>query len=229
VKKEHEKFPLWFQKDKPQLFLCFGLENLFPSTSPENFQQSLNIMIGGFMRKEPLNSTKLHEHPEVVALFTRVNWMPLFERIHGYDEEVIEEFLMSLRPHSKTHATISFSGLTIELTPEFINRITGLPLGLPWSKEEKPLGQVAKNKFFQPDEHPVEGKNGVIRTSIPHPWGEVSYQIMKYISCEGSYSIVYGYHFRLLHELRYGMDLPASRKLSLPYFLLQSLIECGTS
>jgi len=51
---------------------------------------------------------------------------------------------------------------------------------------------------------------------------------MKYISCEGRYSIVYGYHFKLLHELSYGMDLPASRKLSLPYFLLQSLIECGT-
>ena len=51
---------------------------------------------------------------------------------------------------------------------------------------------------------------------------------MKYISCEGRFSIFYGYHFILLHELRYGVDLPAARKLSLPYFLLQSLIECGT-
>ena len=83
------------------------------------------------MRKEPLNSNKLHEHPKVVALFTSANWMSFFERIHGYDEEVTEEFLMSLRPHSKTHATVSFRGLTIEITPEFINRVTGLPLGLP--------------------------------------------------------------------------------------------------
>lgn len=51
---------------------------------------------------------------------------------------------------------------------------------------------------------------------------------MKYISYEGRYNIVYGYHFRLLHEIRYGMDLPESRKLSLPYFLLQILTECGT-
>lgn len=100
------------------------------------------------MRKKPLNSTKLHEHPEVVALFTRANWMPFFEKFHAYDEEVIEEFLMSLRLHSKTHATVSFRGLTIELTPEFISRITGLPLGLRWSKEEKPLGQVARKTFF---------------------------------------------------------------------------------
>lgn len=87
---------------------------------------------------------------------------------------------------------------------------------------------MLKGHFFQPDEHPVDNKIGIKRTSIPHPWGEVSYRIMKYISCEGRYRRVYGYHFRLLHELRYGMDLPASRKLSLPYFLLQYLIECGT-
>jgi len=97
-------------------------------------------MLGGFMRKEPLNSDQLHEHLEVVALFTKENWMIFFERIHGYDDEVTKEFFMSLRPHSKTHATISFRGLTLEVTPDFIIRITGLPLGLPWSKEEKTLG-----------------------------------------------------------------------------------------
>ncbi len=127
---------------------------------------------------------------------------------------------MCLIPYSKTHATIIFRGLALELTLEFISRIIGLPLGLPWSKEEKSVGQVAKKTFFQPDEHPVEDKNGIRRTSLPHPWGEVSYQIMKYISCEGRFSIVYGYHFRLLNELRYGMDLPVARKLNLPYFLL---------
>ena len=63
---------------------------------------------------------------------------------------------------------------------------------------------------------------------MPPPWNDVSYQIMKYITCEGRFNIIYGYHFRLLHQLRYGMDLPAIRKLSLPYFLLQSLIECST-
>ena len=127
---------------------------------------------------------------------------------------------MSLRPHSKTHATVSSKGLTLEVTPDFISRIIGLPLGLPWSKEEKTLGQVAKKTFFQPEEHPVEDKNGVRRTSLTPLWSEVSYQIMKCITCEGRFNITYGYHFRLLHELKYGMDLPPARKLSLPYFLL---------
>lgn len=84
-----------------------------------------------------MNSTKLHEHPEVVALFTRENWIPFFDIIHGYDEEVTKEFLISLRTHSKSHAIVSFRGLTIDLTLEFISKIIGLPLGLPCKKKEK--------------------------------------------------------------------------------------------
>lgn len=177
------------------------------------------------MRKEPTNSTRLHEHPQVVAIFTRENWMPFFEKFRGFDEEVAQEFTLSLVPHSRTHATINFRGISMEMTPEFIIRVTTLPLGLPWSKDEKPIGKFANKTFFQNNEHLVEDKNGIIRTSIPYPWDEVSYQIIKYISCEGRYSIVYCYNFRLLHELRYGMDTPTPQKLDIPYFLLQSLID----
>jgi len=55
-----------------------------------------------------------------------------------------------------------------------------------------------------------------------------NYQIIKYISCEGRYNIVYGYYFIILHELRYGMDTLAPQKLNIPYFLLQSLIDSNT-
>jgi hypothetical protein len=51
---------------------------------------------------------------------------------------------------------------------------------------------------------------------------------MKYITCEGRFSIVYSYHFQLLSEFRHRMDLPPKQKLNIPYFLLQSLIEYGT-
>lgn len=108
----------------------------------------------------------------------------------------------------------------MEETPEFISRVTTLPLGLPWRKDEKSIGQATKKNFFQSNETPVEDKNGIIRATIPYPWHEVSYQIIKYISCEGRYIILYGYHFRVLHELRYGMDTLAPQKLNIPYSLL---------
>jgi len=196
------------------------------------FDQSIKhgtlTMPGGFIKKEPSDPSKLREHPEVVDLFTHANWMSFCDKIQGHDDEITEEFLISLKPESKTQATLNFRGLTLEVTPELISHVTGLPLGLPWSKEERSLGQAAKKAFFLPEKHLVEDKNEVWRTSLPPLWSEVSFQIMKYITCEGRFNIIYGYHFRLLNELRHGMDLPPEEKLSIPYFLLQSLSECGT-
>ena len=177
-------------------------------------------MTRGFLRKEPTNSARLHAHPRAVDIFIRENWMIFFEKFQGLDEEISQEFALSMVPHTRTHATVTFRGLSMEITPHFINRVTTLPLGLPWSNDEKPIGQATKKNFFQNNETPVEDKNGIIRDSIPYPWDDVSYQIIKYISCEGRYNIVYGYHFRILHELKYHMDTPDPQKLSIPYFLL---------
>jgi len=185
-------------------------------------------MPGGFIRKEPSDSKKLRETPEVVDLFSRAHWMTFCDKIQGHDDEITEEFLRSLKPKSKTLATINFRGLTLRLTPQLISRVTDLPMGVPWDKEERKLGQKAKKEFFFPEEQFSEDNNGVWRTRLQLFWSEVSLQIMKYITCEGRFSIVYGYHFLLLTELRHQMDLPAEQKLSIPYFLLQSLIECAT-
>ena len=154
--------------------------------------------------------------------------MTFCDKIQGHDDEITEEFLRSLKPKSKTLATVNFRGLTLKLTPQLISRVTNLPMGIPWDKEERKLGQKAKKEFFLPEEEFWEDKNGVWRTSLQPFWREVNLQIMKYITCEGRFSIVYGYHFRLLTELRHKMDLPTEQKLSIPYFLLQSLIECAT-
>lgn len=35
--------------------------------------------------------------------------------------------------------------------------------------------------------------------------------------------MVYGYHFRLLEELRFGADTPPQNILNIPYFLLQAV------
>lgn len=101
-------------------------------------------------------------------------------------------------------------------------------MGIPCDKEERKLRQKAKKEFFLPEEQFSEDKNGVRRASLQPFWSEVSLQIMKYNTCEGRFSIVYGYHFHLLTELRHKMDFPSEQKLSIPYFLLLSLIECGT-
>lgn len=160
-------------------------------------------MPGGFIRREPTDSEKLRENPEVVELFTRARWMSFCDKLQGYDDEVAEEFLRALKPRSKMLAIVNFRGLNLRLTPRFISRVTELPMGVRWDKEERKLGQKAKKELFPPGEQFSEDKNRIRRTSLLPLWSEVSLQIMKYITCEGRFSIVYGYHFRLLTELRH--------------------------
>jgi len=151
--------------------------------------------------------------------------MGFFKKFRGYDDEVAQEFALSLTPLTRIHATVVIRGLTIDPTPELINRVTTLPLGIPWRKEDKGDSQVSKRKLFLEGEEPTEDKNGVRKESMPYPWNEVGYQLIKYISCEGRYSVVYGYHFRILEELRFGAETPPHQRLNIPYFLLQSLID----
>ena len=151
--------------------------------------------------------------------------MRFFELLRGCDDDIAREFAMSLIPLARVSFTSVVRALSVTITPESISRITTLPLGLQWRKEDKASSTLAKKNFFLENEEPIEEKNGVRMEKIPYPWDEVSYCILKYISCEGRLSIVYGYQFRLLHELRFGQDLPLNRRLSVPYFLLQSIID----
>lgn len=118
-------------------------------------------MPGGFIRKEPSDSKKLRETPKVVELFSRAHWMTFCDKLQGHDDEITEEFLRSLKPKSKTLATVNFRGLTLRLTPQLISRVTDLLMGVPWDEEERKLGQKAKKEFFLPEEQFSEDKNGV--------------------------------------------------------------------
>ena len=94
-------------------------------------------MSGGFNRREPTNTVRIQQHPQVLEIFTRHNWMGFFEKFKGYDDEVAQEFAHSLNPHNKIHGTVIVRGITIDLTPKLISRVTTLPLGIPWRKEDK--------------------------------------------------------------------------------------------
>ena len=126
----------------------------------------------------------------VVDIFTQAQWMPFCEKLQGYDEDVAEEFLRGLKPKSDVLATVKFRGLSLKVTPTSISRITELPMGLPWNKDERKQNQQAKKEFFPPNEEFSEDKNGVRRVSLTPPWNEVSLQIMRYITCMGRHNIV---------------------------------------
>ena len=96
---------------------------------------------------------------------------------------------------------------------------------MPWRKEDKGNSPTEKKKLFLERDEAMEDKNGVRRASLPYPWNEISYHLIKYISFEGRYSVAYGYHFRPLEELIFGANTPPHQRLNIPYFLIQSLID----
>ena len=131
---------------------------------------------------------------------------------------------MELKPQERTSATNMVRWLSITINSDVINRVTTLTLRIQWSKEDKDSNNFAKKKSFLNDEEPIEDTNGIKREKIPYPWDEVSYHILKYISCEGRLNVVYGYQLKLPHELSFKDDLPINQRLNVPYFILHSII-----
>lgn len=161
----------------------------------------------------------------MVEIFRRHNWLGFFEVLRGYDDDLAQEFPMALNHQATIIATTMVRGFSITITPEVISRITTLPQGMPWIKEDKVESTFTKKNFFSRDEEPIKDKNWIRRESLPYPWNEVSYHIFKYISCEGRLIIIYGYQFRLLPKLRFGEEITIDERLSVPCFLMQSIID----
>ncbi len=76
---------------------------------------------------DPINTVRIHQHPPVLEIFMRHNWMRYFEKLRGYDDEVAREFSLSLIPLNMIHATVMVRALSIGLTPKLISIITNFP------------------------------------------------------------------------------------------------------
>ena len=57
--------------------------------------------------------------------------------------------------------------------------------------------RLLDNKEFIKDKYGFKGK------SFPSPWNEVAYHVLKYISYDGRFSVVFAYHLILLYQLRH--------------------------
>ena len=88
----------------------------------------------------------------------------------GYDDDLAFEFAMALNSQTEDSATVVVRGLTIYLNLEIISRVTTLPLGIKWSREDKSTSVTTKNNFLTSNENPLKEKNGFRREILPYPW-----------------------------------------------------------
>ena len=66
---------------------------------------------------EPISTVRVQQHPQVLEIFIRHQWMGFFTKFIRYDDEVAQEFDHSLAPHNIIHAIVIVRGLTIDLSP----------------------------------------------------------------------------------------------------------------
>lgn len=124
------EFGSYVRELSPQLFQLFtsAFKNCINHLNSSKFT---NKTTRGFNIRDPINTLRVHQHPQVLEIFTRHSWMGYLEELRGYDDEVAQDFSLSLIPLTRVHATVVVRGLSIELTPELISRITTLSLGVP--------------------------------------------------------------------------------------------------
>ena len=71
--------------------------------------------------------------------------------------------------------------------------------------------------FLEPSELVQGIEKGTRRNSLPIPWGEVALCVCKILTCEGRFSLVFSYHFKIRNHLR------NHKYINMSYFLWKSL------
>jgi len=165
------------------------------------------------VRSEPLDTIEVYKYNGVVEIFTRAVWMGYFEKLQGFDESVALEFALTLQ---EGEATVR--GIKIPITTEILARVTGLEEeGEAWFERRKPFASLREEFVHGTREILIGDNKGIQRGSLEEPWRHVAFIIQKFLTYEGRFELLFGYHLRLSIHLRH------QRCVNMSYFLLHSL------
>lgn len=167
-------------------------------------------MIVGFIRWESTNHSRLNNNPKVSTIFPNVGWVKVCNKFSGYNDQISLEFAQNVEPLNKQgkythdinelkfHAHVNV--LKSLVTKDLISEIKKISRSQPWDKDDRILNNSERASFFRFYEEYEEKNNDIKRKSLLDEWGEVAYNLMKHITCEGMLSIVYAYHFKMYYK-----------------------------
>jgi hypothetical protein len=79
----------------------------------------------------------LHENPDIVEIFQRSDWLGYFDRLRGFDDEIYLEFSLNFQNVKDQEYITAITVLEIMVDKASINRVSNLPMGFSWDKEER--------------------------------------------------------------------------------------------
>jgi hypothetical protein len=69
-----------------------------------------------------------------VEIFQKLEWLGYFERLRGFEDEVSMEFAKNLQNIKDQEYVSKIIGITIRINETSINKVSCLPLAIPWDK-----------------------------------------------------------------------------------------------
>lgn len=167
---------------------------------------------GRCLRTEPEGLDLTLKDEGVARAFKEVGCWRFCEKLKGGHTEVTKAFALNFTGLNSKVALLEFP-----VSPQAISAVTEIPRGgQEWFKNFK--FDMTPCKEFLKDQYENEDlTKAVPRNYIKEHYALLLTAIQKYLTCEGRYTKVYSYHFKLL--------LHFTRKVSIdiPFYLFRSL------
>ena len=144
---------------------------------------------------EPIDTSWENDFPECVALFKRAGWFSFFERIIGFNPKVSYRFAQGF-----IKDTVTFDTLKFELTEELIAEHRGVSRdGELWFKK---IPFIFNPKDFPlPKIEALDWGKGIHLDKFKPECKEAIGILQSYVTCEGSFALVFKYHIMFLQHL----------------------------
>ena len=71
----------------------------------------------------------MYNNAKVVEAFQKLNWLKFFNKIDGYDDEVVAKFALNVKKVSVHECRVDVKGIPLILNEELLSNVTGLPRG----------------------------------------------------------------------------------------------------
>eukprot|EP01018_Ginkgo_biloba_P023420 Gb_40337 [translate_table: standard] len=156
--------------------------------------------------------TILKVDEDVRSILEDEGLLAFFRKLAGFNEDITSQIVETWRD-----GKVVVNGLEFSINEGLIAEVSGLPNEGEVITRDKTnqVGQLTK--FIRDDETFCWLDSRIARESLPKPWDRVAIQVMKYLTLEGKFCKLFGYHIAILNSMR------NKEKVNIPLFLLKSM------
>eukprot|EP01018_Ginkgo_biloba_P016652 Gb_17438 [translate_table: standard] len=184
------------------------------SPEPDFLNLRIGLLVFRVMGGDPLvtEPAVIKMDDEVKEILEKAGLMDFFRKFAGFNESISRKVA-----ESWNEGNVKVDGLAFTIFEGLIAEVSRLPLEGKVISREKTNQIEQLTKFIKEDETFCWLQSSIARESLPVPWDRVVVQIMKYLTLEGKFRKLFGYHIAILNSVR------NSTKINLPVFHFKSL------